>query len=123
METVFVVKKMNFLKLLGQHELMLEILNAAKADGPLSDLNFDGVNNEGYWAWRRVGRRLKEISDIFASQMGAAQRNTRFRCVLATQIGNPETMRQGLYYVNKKHGNPSHYFYAVAGVPCKMLLI
>jgi hypothetical protein len=59
-------------------------LAIAEAQGnPGSPLRYDGTTDTSTWAFRRVGKRLKEISDIFASVWGAAAINTRVRPVLA----------------------------------------
>ena len=46
-------------------------LHAANAsvlvDGDPFRLNYDGVNNSGYWAWRRVAYMAKHVADIFGT--------------------------------------------------------
>ncbi|MBM3150635.1 MAG: hypothetical protein FJZ96_00275 [Chloroflexi bacterium] len=70
-----------------------------------SPLNFDGETNEWYWAWRRVGKRIVEISDQFRAAFGDAQMMTRIRPVLAWQMDNGQaTASQQLDFIQKYYG-------------------
>ena len=48
-----------------------------------SPLNADGTTNQIYWGWRRTAKRIKEISDTFASVWGQSAINARVRPVLS----------------------------------------
>lgn len=82
-----------------------------------SPLNFDGQSNPGYLAWRRVGKKTKEISDIFRSVFGDAQMMSRVRPVLAMQHDGPMTIRQPLEFLEAVYGPPSNYLYAISSAP------
>ncbi len=84
----------------------------AEVNAGNSPLNFDGETNEWYWAWRRVGKRIVEISDQFRAAFGDAQMMTRFRPVLAWQINNGQaTGENQLDFIQKYYGT-SHWGYA-----------
>jgi hypothetical protein len=59
-----------------------------------SELADDGSTNQGYWAWRRMAKRMKEISYIFRAVFGDGQMMTRVRPVLAAQLANPSIFRR-----------------------------
>jgi hypothetical protein len=89
----------------------------AEVNAGNSPLNYDGTTNQGYWAWRRMAKRMKEISDIFRTVFGDEQMMTRVRPVLAGQLANPFIFRQELLFIENIYGPPKHYFYALAGAP------
>lgn len=77
-----------------------------------SPLNFDGETNDYYWGWRRVGKRIVEISDQFRAGFGDAQMMTRIRPVLAWQMDNGQaTASNQLDFIQKYYGT-SHWGYA-----------
>lgn len=82
-----------------------------------SNLNYDGSSNANSLRFRRYARRAREIGQIFAGVFGAGSLNTRVRPVLAGQFANPESIYQGLEYLNDNYGPPKDYLYAVAGAP------
>jgi len=82
-----------------------------------SPLNYDGSTNKYYWGWRRVGLRIKQISDIFAEVWGQDAINTRVKPVLAGQIANPEVLKQGVEMLKAVYGSVNKYVYALAGAP------
>jgi regulation of enolase protein 1 (concanavalin A-like superfamily) len=90
---------------------------AAEVASGNSVLNADGETNTVYWGWRRTAKRLKEISDIFGSAFGPGSINGRVRAVLAGQFGQPDTIKQGLEFIDRTYGAPSRYFYGVAQAP------
>ena len=94
-------------------------LAQAKAEvySGLSNLNNDNNSSTGAWAFRRHGRRTKEIGEIFASAFGQGSMNTRVRPVLGAQSANSDTVRQPLAWLEKTYGSPSNYLYAVAIAP------
>jgi hypothetical protein len=93
-------------------------LAVAEASNPGSPLRFDGSTDTSRWAFRRVGKRSKEISDIFRSVWGAAAINTRIRMVLAGQMANPFIVTEGLELVDTgMNTRPATVFYAISGAP------
>jgi hypothetical protein len=82
-----------------------------------SPLDYDGSTNQGYWAWRRMAKRMKEISDIFRAVFGEQAMMTRVRPVLAAQLANPSIFRQELTFIEQVYGPPRQYFYALGGAP------
>jgi hypothetical protein len=102
----------------------IDSANAEVARGG-SPLNFDGETNTYYWAWRRAGKRGKEISDIFRRVFGDGAMMTRVRPLLMTQTGNGQaTLSQNMemmfdYYNNAAHVSdpkpPNYYFYGAGG--------
>jgi hypothetical protein len=69
------------------------------------------------WAFRRAARRIKQISDDFASVWGAGAINNRVRPVLASQFANPGVLQVQLQFLDSRYGGPNRYLYAVAGAP------
>jgi hypothetical protein len=84
---------------------------------PVSPLAWDGSKDTTVLAMRRVGKRLKEISDIFRGVFGDADMMTRVRPVLAGQVVQPAVNAYALDVVDTVYGPPSRYFYAIAGAP------
>jgi hypothetical protein len=88
---------------------------AANAGSPL---RFDGTSDASTLAFRRVGLRLKQISDIFRTVWGAGAINTRVRPVLAGQMANSFIVSEGLRVVDEGlNVRPSTVFYAISGAP------
>src|SRR5262249_2457495 len=69
------------------------------------------------WAYRRVARRIKQISDDFGAVWGASAINNQIRPVLASQFANPAILRNQLQFLDLRYGAPNQYLYAVAGAP------
>ena len=84
---------------------------------PASPLAYDGNNKPQIVAFRRVAKRLKEISDIFRSVYGDAAMMSIIRPVFSSQVVQPLTAKVGLEFVEAVYGPPSRYFYALAGAP------
>jgi hypothetical protein len=85
-----------------------------------SNLNYDGSSVEDNWAWRRTGRRIKEISDGFRSVFGDAAMGARIRPVLTAQSGFSEPGRQGLLFLENAFGSQhpvNYYLYGFGGGP------
>lgn len=75
-------------------------------------------NCNRWWAgFRRVGKRIAQISKIFAQVYGSAAINTTIRPVLATQFAWKAIGEQQLKYINTYFGPPNRYIYAIAGAP------
>lgn len=81
------------------------------------DLNYDGINNNGYWAWRRPARRIVQISNIFRSVFGDDAMITRVRPILAGQMIYSEGIKTGLKYIFDQYGPVNNFIYAIAGAP------
>jgi hypothetical protein len=90
----------------------------AAASPPGSPLRFEGETDATTLGFRRVGLRLKEISDIFKTVWGAAAINTRVRPVLAGQMANSFIVEEGLGVVDRGlNVRPNTVFYAISGAP------
>jgi hypothetical protein len=93
-------------------------LAVAEAASPSSPLRLDGVTDPSIWAFRRVGKRSKEIADIFASVFGQAAMNNRVRVVLPGQMGNSFVVSEALDVVDRgMNTRPASVFYAISGAP------
>ena len=94
-------------------------LNAAVAEVNAggSTLNFDGSTSQAVWAWRRVGRRIAQVSAILRSVFGDAAMMTRVRPVLAMQSSNPVTVRLPLEYIDRFFGAPCRSLFDIAEAP------
>lgn len=83
-----------------------------------SNLNNDGETSTYMFAARRIGKRIKEISDLFAGVWGNEAINTRIRPVLAYQLSWPgQWAYPALSWLNATYGNPGNYLYGIAGAP------
>jgi hypothetical protein len=93
-------------------------LQAAKIEGaqPNSPLKFDGDNNEGYHAMRRIAFRGAQVGKIFTEIFGD-KNFTRLRPVFATQVGYEEVYKQGLQFLEHQYDAPNTVFYGIAGAP------
>lgn len=65
-----------------------------------SPLNYDNETNDWYWAWRRVGLKAVQISNIFRSVFGDESMMTRIRPVLMWQLGYAEVGAQMLKFID-----------------------
>ena len=79
-------------------------------------LNYDGSADLVTLGDRRVAKRLKEFSDIFAGVYGAGSINTTVRPVLAYQLA-PFRFNTQLSFIEAVYGKPKNYFYALAVAP------
>ena len=86
-------------------------------DQPGSPLAFDGSRDPNKWAFRRIAKRLKEISDLFRAEFGEAAMMQRIRPVFASQVVQPYVTELGLAFIAAVYGPPNQYFYALAGAP------
>jgi hypothetical protein len=83
-----------------------------------SPLNYDNINADGYWAARRIGKRIKEISDVFRAAYGTQAFLARVRPVLCTQVVWPELwLVEPLRFLQDNYGAPDRFLYAAAGAP------
>lgn len=84
---------------------------------PESPLAYDGSRDPNQWAYRRIAKRGKEISDIFRTVFGDPEMMRRIRPVFATQVVNLYASQLGLDFIDAVYGPPAKYFYAMAGAP------
>ncbi len=100
-----------------QHGINKALAEAEVKADPNSPLAYDGSQDPNQWAYRRIAKRGKEISNIFRSAFGDAAMMNRVRPVFATQVVNPYASELGLKFIEAVYGPPSRYFYAMAGAP------
>ena len=93
-------------------------LDAAKIEGKTanSTLAFDGDQNEGYWAMRRIAKRAAEVGKTFRDVFGDTD-FSRVRPVYATQVGYEEVYKQGLAWLEHQFKRPDAVIYGLAGAP------
>jgi hypothetical protein len=82
-----------------------------------TELASEGDSNRERLGFKRVGKRIVEISKIFANVFGPDPQFSRIRPVLAGQVARPETVQIGLEWLADKVGEPRNLIYAVAGAP------
>lgn len=83
-----------------------------------SVIRYDASNDQNVWAFRRVAKRLKEISDIFATVWGPSAINARVRPVLAGQMANSFIVTEGIDLIDVGlNVRPATVFYAISGAP------
>ncbi|HYF15650.1 MAG TPA: hypothetical protein VD971_11325 [Phycisphaerales bacterium] len=80
-------------------------------------LNYDLVNDQQEWGFRRYARRSMEIGQIFSQVFGAGSMNTRVRPVLSGQVANPAQYKDMLAYISQFYGEPRNYFYSLGIAP------
>jgi hypothetical protein len=104
-----------------QYHANYKYANEEVVKGGNRTLNDGGADaNTHYWGWKRVGKRLVEISNNFRDVYAAEDKNainTRVRPVLAAQSAIPLMARMQLDYIEKHHGAPAKFIYGVAGAP------
>ncbi len=102
----------------AQSAINRNLAAAELAANPSSPLRFDGTTDQFVPSFRRVGKRSKEISDLFKIVFGQAAINTRVRVVLAGQMANSFIVSEGLRVVQEGMGVPvGDVFYAIGGAP------
>ncbi len=84
---------------------------------PTSTLIYDGTTKQDLIAFRRVAKRLKELSDIFRGVYGDIAMLSTIRPVLGFQVVQSITAQLGLDFVADVYGPPGQFFYAIAGAP------
>ncbi len=80
-------------------------------------LNYDGVNNEYYWASRRTMHQVQRLSQLFQNVYGAAAINTTIRPLYLSQYVQPYLAEDALSYLKANFGAPSQFIYGVGGAP------
>ena len=100
----------------GQFKQFKQNEAAAKAEVEAGDttLNDGGRDtNVHYWGRKRIAKRAVEIKKLMGD-------DPRIRVVLASQIAYAppgSLLKMQLEYVEKYHGPPNKFFYAIAGAP------
>jgi hypothetical protein len=104
------------------NEAKKEVMAGGETGKMLSDDYKD--DNTYFHGWKRVSKRLVEISNIFkavyADPEGGANPNainTVIRPVLASQSAIPSMLRMQVRFIEKNYGPPSRFIYGVAGAP------
>jgi len=101
----------------SQFKTNMELAATEVLYNPTSPLAYDGSNDKNKWGYRRIAKRLKEISDIFRSVYGDAAMMNTVRPVFASQVVQPYVTELGLKFIEAVYGPPANYFHALAGAP------
>jgi hypothetical protein len=80
-------------------------------------LNYDNINNQWYWGFRRTAHQVLKISQLFAGVFGPSAINDKIRPVYMTQYAQPYFAEDALAYLNANFGLPSQYLYGIGGAP------
>jgi hypothetical protein len=80
-------------------------------------LNYDNVNNQYYWASRRVMHQVMRISQLFQNVYGSAAINTTIRPLYLSQYVQPFLTEDALLYFKANFGTASQYIYGIGGAP------
>lgn len=86
------------------HDLAIAEVNAGN-----SPLNYDGSTNDWFWAWRRVGKRIVECSNIFRSVFGDAAMMTQIRPILMGQQTYITVESESLMLIDQVYGKISQW--------------
>jgi hypothetical protein len=88
-------------------------------DGDPYHFNYDGINNPGYWQWRRTAYMAKHVADIFKTVFGddAVGYGKRVRPMLCGQVSNSIVIDQGLRYLEQVWGAPNTILHGICGAP------
>lgn len=102
-----------------------EAISEVNDDGDPYSYDYDNCNNVYYWAFRRVGKKTIDISNIFRSALQSAGRenemHTRIRPVLCWQAARLDVGYQSLKYLEEQylkndiHPNVPYYIYGGGG--------
>ncbi|MEI6067599.1 MAG: hypothetical protein WCP96_09685 [Methylococcaceae bacterium] len=81
-------------------------------------LNYDNINNQWYWGYRRAAHQILKVSQLFANVFGpSAIKDTTIRPVYMSQYVQPYLTQDALRYLNANFGAPNQYIYAIGGAP------
>ena len=80
-------------------------------------LNYDKINNQWYWGYRRVAHQTLKISQLFAGVFGSSAINDTIRPVYMSQYVQPYLTEDSMRYLAANFGAPSKYIYGVGGAP------
>lgn len=94
----------------GSFQQSQDNFDFAQSDSTSPALTYDGETNTYFLAWRRVGKRTVEISNIFRQEFGDAQMMSRIRPMLEWQLGNPEVGLQALILIQDNYPRPVNYY-------------
>jgi hypothetical protein len=96
------------------------LTSAAVADvnsGADSTLNYDKINNQWYWGYRRAAHQTLKISQLFAGVFGPSAINDTIRPVYMSQYVQPYLTEDSLRYLSANFGPPNQYLYGIGGAP------
>ena len=97
-----------------------DMTNAAILDvntGSDPTLDYDKINNQWYWGYRRAAHQTLKISKLFAQVFGPSAINTTIRPVYMSQYVQPYITEDALRYLNANFGPPNQYLYGIGGAP------
>jgi hypothetical protein len=100
----------------GQFKQQRQNFDAAKrevAAGDTTLTNNGADRNEHYWGFKRVAKRSVEVKKLLGD-------DPRFRVILASQVAYAPPggmIKMQLEYIEKHHGPPANFIYAVACAP------
>ncbi|MEI8209798.1 MAG: hypothetical protein WCG16_11375, partial [Methylococcales bacterium] len=80
-------------------------------------LNYDNINNQWYWGYRRAAHQTLKISQLFASVYGPSAINDTIRPVYMSQYVQPYFTEDSLKYLAANFGAPNQYLYGIGGAP------
>jgi hypothetical protein len=87
------------------------------ASGADPSLNYDQINNQVSWAYRRAMHQVFLLSRLFANVYGAAAINTTIRPLYLSQFVQPWLALDALLYAKNNLGVPSQFMYGIGGAP------
>lgn len=98
------------------------LVNLASANSDVSSgadatLNYDGVNNQYYWASRRVMHQVVRLSQLFQNVYGASAINSTIRPLYLSQYVQPFLAEDALSYLKANFGAPGKFIYGIGGAP------
>lgn len=73
-------------------------------------LNFDKSKNEGYWAWRRVALRTKDVGDVFRREFSKRNNLKNLKIVLSGQFAQLRSYEESLKFHKFHYSNPAGYY-------------
>ena len=80
-------------------------------------LDYDKINNQWYWGYRRYAHQTLKVSQLFAGVFDSAAINTIIRPVYMSQYDQPYLAEDALRYLKDNFGAPNQYLYAIGGAP------
>lgn len=88
-------------------------------EGDPNRLNYDGADNAGYWAWRRVAYMAKHVADLFKVAFGDGNvgAGKRVRPLLCGQVSYAAPIEEGLRYLEQVWGPPATFLHGICGAP------
>jgi len=80
-------------------------------------LNYDHVDNQVYWGYRRTMHQAVRISQLFQNVYGSAAINTTIRPLFVSQYVQPWVALDALLYAKTNLGAPNQFIYGIGGAP------